>query len=154
MNETQGILYLFSELYEGDPWIGVNLKNTLAGIDAQLANKKINPYHNSIWEIVEHIISWRANVLERVKGKIMTTPGNNYISPIQDKSERAWQQTLEKLEVSQQDWTAFLKNLSPGDLAKKYQGNQTSNFENIHGIIQHDAYHLGQIILLAKIAAN
>ena len=35
-------------------------------------------------------------------------------------------------------------------MEKVYPNNGMSYYEHIQGIIQHDAYHLGQIVLLAK----
>ena len=37
------------------------------------------------------------------------------------------------------------------DLAKIYVNNGHTYYEHIHGIIQHDVYHLGQIVILKKL---
>ena len=71
MKETQRIIKLFKDLYEGNPWIDVNITGTLGKITAQQAAKKIVLRHNSIWEIVNHLISWRLyqdEILSRPKG--------------------------------------------------------------------------------------
>ena len=87
MKETERIIKSFEYLYDGEPWLGVNIVGTLEIITAGQAGKKIADNHNSIWEITNHMISWRLNVLERVKGKTMVSPDNNYIEPVIDKSE-------------------------------------------------------------------
>jgi len=137
-------------MYKGSPWIDVNLAGTLKHINAGVAARKISPQWNSIWEIVNHLISWRLNVLQRVQDKVIVTPANNYFAPIEDMSEGAWQQTMERLEDSQQQWMKLLKKFKKKDLGKNYPSNGMSYYEHIQGIIQHDAYHLGQIVLLAK----
>lgn len=141
---------LFTNLYNGSPWLGVNLVETLSQISAEKAAKKIHPDRNSIWEITNHLISWRLNVLERVRGKSMVTPGHNYILPIGDASENAWKNTLKQLENSQHQWLDFLKTCDEKDFKKIYANNQMTYYEHIHGILQHDAYHLGQIVILVK----
>jgi uncharacterized damage-inducible protein DinB len=151
MKETQHIAKLFEDLYDGDPWIDVTILGVLKNVSPQQAAKKIAPGRNSIWQIVNHIISWRENVLVRVQGNVITTPNNNYFSEIEDISETAWQQSLERLQNSQQQWITFLKHFDESDFDKIYPSNKMSYYEHIHGIIQHDAYHLGQILLLTKL---
>ena len=150
MKEMPAITKLFTDLYAGDPWIGVNLVDSLKNIGAKNANKKIGS-HNSIWEILNHLISWRENVLERVQDKIMQSPDNNYFTPVKDESEEAWKATLKKLEESQSRWVEFLARFNEKDLEKPYAPNGMNYYEHIHGILQHDAYHLGQINLLIKL---
>ncbi|HPH84699.1 MAG TPA: DinB family protein, partial [Ferruginibacter sp.] len=62
----------------------------------------------------------------------------------------AWKKTLERLEASQQSWLDYLERLNTGSLNKIYPGNNMTYYEHIQGILQHDAYHLGQIVLLLK----
>jgi hypothetical protein len=90
-------------------------------------------------------------VLLRVQGTVINTPNNNYFIEIADISETAWQQSLERLQNSQQQWIAFLKHFNELGFDKIYPTNKMSYFEHIHGIIQHDAYYLGQIVLLTKL---
>ena len=151
MKETQHITKLFEDLYDGDPWIDVTILGVLRNISPQKAAKKIAPARNSIWQIVNHIVSWRENVLLRVQGNVINTPNNNYFIEIADISETAWQQSLERLQNSQQQWITFLKHFDESEFDTIYPGNKMSYYEHIHGIIQHDAYHLGQIVLLTKL---
>ena len=135
MKEIERIIKSFEYLYDGEPWIGVNMVGTLEKITAEQAGKKIAINHNSIWEITNHMISWRLNVLQRVKGKTMVSPDNNYIEPVTDQTETAWKNTLEQLKNSQQQWIDFLKTFSENDFEKVYQNNSMSYYENIQGII-------------------
>ena len=150
MKENELIIKLFEDLFDGSPWIDVTIMGTIKGISSKNASKKISVNQNSIWEIVNHLISWRLNVLQRVQGKVIITPGNNYFEPITDSSPSAWERTLKELQDSQTQWLEFLKQLTPDTFSKVYPNNKMTYYEHIHGIIQHDAYHLGQITLLAK----
>jgi uncharacterized damage-inducible protein DinB len=151
MKETQHITKLFKDLYDGDPWIDVTILGVLKNVSPQQAAKKLAPGRNSIWQIVNHIVSWRENVLLRVQGNVINTPNNNYFIEIEDISETAWQQCLERLQNSQQQWITFLKHFDESEFDKIYPSNKMSYYEHVHGIIQHDAYHLGQIVLLTKL---
>ena len=150
MKETARIAKIFSDGYNGNPWIDVTLMGTLKNISAEQAAHKISPKHNSIWEIVNHIISWRNEVFQRVQGKFTIVPADNYFAPVADTSAVAWKKTLRRLEDEQQKWIVLLAKFNEKDFSKIYENNRLSYYEQIIGIIQHDAYHLGQIVLLAK----
>ena len=150
MEERHRIQKLFEDLYHGNPWIEVTLMEKLHALPAEQAQKKILPGWNSIWQIVRHLASWRMEVLRRVNGQVTTSPDHNYFEPLEDVSEEAWQETLGHLKESQDQWIRFLETFPEEDLEQIYPGNQMTYYENILGIIQHDAYHLGQITLLAK----
>jgi len=151
MKETARISKLFEDLYEGSPWIDVNIASTLKNISAQQASKKVAPGRNSIWEIVNHLVSWRMDVLQRIQGKVIKSPAHNYIVPVKDVSDKAWKNMLKQLDDSQQQWISILNDFNEKDFARVYPGNKMTYYEHIHGILQHDAYHLGQVVLLSKI---
>ncbi|MES2891894.1 MAG: DinB family protein [Bacteroidota bacterium] len=150
MKETTRIKELVDDLYDGHPWLDVTILNTLRPLSATQAAKKIQGNGNSIWEILNHLVAWRFAVLERVKGNTLNSPADNFFHPITDSSDKAWQETLAKLEASQEAWRNFLDNFNEADFEATYPSNNLSYYKHIHGIIQHDAYHLGQIVLLAK----
>ncbi|NJW51296.1 DinB family protein [Salinimicrobium oceani] len=141
----------FSNLYNGDPWLDVTLKQTLQGISAEKAAQRIARDRNSIWEILNHLIEWRRMLLKRMSGNIIAVPEDNFIREVPDTSEVSWRHTLAELEETQQDWLSFLDGLQDEDLEKTYSGNGQSYYYLIQGTIQHDAYHLGQIVLLSKL---
>jgi len=150
MTEQQHLGALFQNLYNGHPWIDVTLTGVLENIPAEKAQQRVG-HCNTIWEIVVHMIRWRENVLQRVQGAVLKTPANNYIEPISDTSDDAWGNTLRALESSQSAWLDFLKNLNLAELDKPYPVSGLTYYEHIHGILQHDSYHLGQIVLLSRL---
>ena len=154
MNESQRIQTLFTDLYHGHPWIDVTIEDTLGMITAQQALQRPIKDGNTIWEIVNHIIAWRKNVLTRMHGEVVATPINNYIEKIDDASEEAWRQTLEALETTQKEWLYLLSTFNEAHFLNEYPINKLTYYQHMHGIIQHDAYHLGQIVLLAKMVKH
>lgn len=151
MKETERISGLIKALYNGHPWLDVNLMDNLSKLTWQQAGRKAHPRLNTIWEIVNHLASWRMNVLQRVQGEVISTPADNYFTPVTNQSERDWKAALERFRESQDAWVQFLERSEDDILEKAYPVNQMSYYVHIHGIIQHDAYHLGQIVLLAKL---
>lgn len=149
--EAKRLRQEFEQLYDGDPWIDVQLKQTLLKISAEKAAKRIAEGRNTIWEITNHLIEWRRLLLKRLKGEFVPVPEDNFIHEISDSSEEAWKQTLQDLEETQQEWLNFLDGLRDEDLEKTYPGNNQRYYYLIQGLIQHDSYHLGQIVLLSKL---
>jgi uncharacterized damage-inducible protein DinB len=154
MKETERISGLIKALYNGHPWLDVTLMDNLSKISWQKAGQKAHPRLNSIWEIVNHLVSWRTNVLRRVQGEVIKTPADNYFTPLTDQSEQAWLRTMDNLQASQEAWIQFLEQAEDNILDKTYPVNNMTYYEHMHGIIHHDAYHLGQIVLLAKMQAE
>ncbi|HKO77039.1 MAG TPA: DinB family protein [Flavobacterium sp.] len=154
MSESKRISNLYQSIYNGNPWLEVTLANTLKDITAEQAYRKINPDLNTIWEIVNHLIQWRRNILRRMQGEIITTPDHNYFVPVIDPSEVAWQQSLQNLAKSQELWNSFFESFDDKDFEKIYPNNNHTYYEHIHGIIQHDVYHLGQIVILKKLVKH
>lgn len=90
--------------------------------------------------------------MDRLKGKFIPSPEHNYILPVEDSSEEAWQRAQGELRDSQEEWLRYLEGLSDEDLDSTGSGkDKTPYYYYIHGMLQHDAYHLGQIVLLAKL---
>ncbi|MFT3793910.1 DinB family protein [Flavobacterium sp.] len=154
MKETARLQKMFADLYAGDPWLDVTITGTLSNLNAQQATYRPGENWNSIWEITNHLILWRENVLERIKGQTMVSPEDNYFRPVADTSDRAWESTLQQLQNTQQAWIAFLDQMREEKMEKVYSINHMTYADHIHGIIQHDAYHLGQIVMLAKHASK
>lgn len=151
MKEMKRITKLLDDIYGGSPWIDVNLLDTLKNLTAEQAARKVAPQWNTIWEIINHLINWRLNVLQRIQDKTIASPADNYFAPVREVSDEAWLNTLDKLEDSQEQWRLALKKFKKKDLEKNYPANDMSYYDHIQGIVQHDAYHLGQIVLLAKV---
>lgn len=150
MKEIERMANLFEDLYNGKPWLGETFVDTLGSITVEEAAKRIFPNFNSIWKLVNHVTEWRLNILKRIQGEVIETPEHNYFLPINDCTDEAWKQDLKRLAASQRRWLDFLKTFREEDLEKIYPTNQQTYYEHIHGILQHDAYHLGQIRLLIK----
>src|SRR5688572_11134899 len=150
MKETARITELFEDLYNGEPWIDMTLKGVLKKVTAKQAAKRISPKYNSVWEIVNHIIKWRVHVLGRLNGEPFMVGNDNYFEKIIDKSDKAWKVTLIQLEDSQKQWVEFLRKLKDSGLDKINPRSGKSYYWHIHAIIQHDVYHLGQIVMLTK----
>lgn len=151
MKETDRILKSFEDLFSGDPWLDVNLMDTIDGIPARQASRRIAPGRNTIREILHHVVQWRMTVLQRIQGEEVSSPDHNYLLPIEDSSEAGWEETIDQLKRSQEKWTYFLRTWDQKEFDTVYPGNKMTYYEHVQGILQHDSYHLGQVVLLSKL---
>lgn len=139
---------LLVDNFEGDAWLDVALLPTVAVIPSLEAAKNIYSL-NSIWQIVHHITCWRETLLLRIRDKKPSVPENNFFVDIEDTTEEAWQELLQRLEESQKELVEFVGNKEI-EWDEKPSGGSYSNFELMQSVLQHDAYHLGQIVLIKK----
>lgn len=149
-NEITKLKKLFSDHYQGDPWIDITLLNTLKNISADQASEKIGSL-NSIWQIVNHMILWRKALLRRVKGNSISVPANNFITEVKDKSEKSWKKTFKDLEDSQKNLLTFLSRSKDSLLENISPASGYSYYELLVAILLHDTYHIGQIVLIKKL---
>ena len=149
MTDVERLQKLFKDHYDGDPWIEINFMNTLKGITATMAAQKVGSL-NTIWQIVNHVISWRETLLKRIQNENIPSPENNFIETISDVSAEAWKDTMNRLQASQDKLLSYLSEKKEIDLDENPSHGQYSRYELIEGILQHDVYHLGQVVLIKK----
>jgi len=152
MTESTRIAKLFGDWYNGNPWSYVKLTDLLKDVSASQAAARAIPGANSIWQLVQHCLGWRENVLRKMKGEEFKSPDDNYLGNPEDISEDAWQKLLVKYEQSEKDWQVYLNQLDDNVLSEGYKPskNEFTNYEVIHGLLHHDNYHFGQIMMLKK----
>jgi uncharacterized damage-inducible protein DinB len=148
-NDLDRFKKLFVDHYSGDPWIEVNFLQTLQTLNAKEAARTVGNL-NSIWAIVNHVIAWRETLLKRISNENIPSPGDNFFGPIDDLSPLAWEETLARLQSSQDALLFYFSSQNP-DMNEHPNRGGYSRFELIQGILQHDVYHLGQIVLIKKL---
>jgi uncharacterized damage-inducible protein DinB len=151
MTEAQILAEQIRLLQHGPNWVDANIADILNSISAeQAAAKPLNNVH-SIWEIANHCIDWRMNTCSKLRGEKTEGKGENYFYEVEDTSNSAWNATREKFADSCKQLAALVEQLTEEQFAVTYGPHAITTRNYIHGIIQHDAYHLGQIVLLSKL---
>jgi len=70
--------------------------------------------------------------------------------PIVTPNEESWQIALAQLESTQLQLIEQLEQTDDSRLDLIVEGRNYSYYVLLHGLIHHDIYHLGQIVLLRK----
>ena len=150
MTERLRLQKLFEDHYDGSPWLDVNIVDTLSDVTAIEASTNFNNL-NSIWQITKHMMEWRKANMQRASGIILHAPSHNFIYELKDKSEKAWNILKQEFHHVHLEFIEFIKQYDSINFDKLYEPNQHTYYEHIQGILQHDAYHLGQIVILKKL---
>ncbi len=145
------MLRLLDDLQHGNYWVGINMDDILKSIEPAQALRRVDGKSNCIWQLVNHIIYWRKTVVLRIQGLREPLPYPDLSLP-EDKGPAAWKQTLNELQESYLMLRAAIHDFPENRLLEIVPGQEYPFYELIHGVIQHDGYHLGQIVLLSKYA--
>jgi uncharacterized damage-inducible protein DinB len=150
MQEVASFVDQLKRGYEGDAWHGPALKELLTDVSAAEATARPIPGAHSVWEIVLHIAAWSNLFGRRLEGHPMDVPAEGDWPPVEETGEDAWAQALAKLDQAQQGLVRITSALPDSRLRETVVGKDYSIGFMLHGIIQHNVYHTGQIALLKK----
>ncbi len=148
-NEINRILKLYTDIQHGDCWIGINYKEAFHGVDGLMAQKNISGKTNNIWQLTAHITYWRSRVVNRLTGSDNPPPFPDFLLP-NELSEANWRQTLHDFEAAYHLLRNAIHHFKEENLEKPSPKEGQSFYQLLMGCLQHDAYHLGQILLLKK----
>lgn len=160
-SEPSRIIDQLRRAHDGDPWHGSPVMAILKDVPAaQAAWRPPNEAH-SIWELVLHMTAWRNEVAERVTGKPASEPAAGDYPAVGDPTPARWKAALDALDAAHRrlvdvarkvtDEGVFLPTRDPRNGAP---GTGVTVYEILHGIVQHDAYHAGQIAMLKRIGSG
>jgi uncharacterized damage-inducible protein DinB len=141
------------KVYDGDPWHGSSITQVLRGIDADVAARRSIPHAHTIWEIVLHMTAWTREVASRVRGAAAKSPPEDWPATRFGGGEPAWQAAKDDLAEAQKEIEAAVAPLAADDLLRwieNHEGTSCTVGTVIRGLLQHHAYHEGQIAILKR----
>ena len=150
--ESARIANQLERAFSGKAWHGPSLRILLRGISAEQAAKRPVINAHSIWELVLHITAWDRVVCERIQGgKTTQLPKELNFPTVSDTSEKAWKKTLKELEKQHKALLAAMRAFPDKKLDTNLTGGDYTFYITMHGAVQHDLYHAGQIAILKKL---
>ena len=137
--------------------VGTFVARSSCQCHAELAAARPIENAHSIWEIVLHVVGWKSVVRQRIEGKPVRIPEEGDWPAVNDISKSAWRMTLAKLEQRHDELMKVVQSLTDERLEdilitehSRETGRGVSCYITLHGVLQHDLYHAGQIALLKK----
>ena len=133
----------------------------LADVTAERAAARSVVGAHRIWEIVLHLTAWHGAVRRRLEGEPAQLPAEGDWPQVTETTEERWSEALLALEQSYQELRRTIAGLSDAQLSDYIYGTLgtepdpptgagVSVYVTLHGVIQHDLYHAGQIAILKK----
>ncbi len=150
MTEIKRISNQLKRAFEGGAWHGPSVREVLEGVTAEKAVARPVSGTHSIWELVLHIAVWEDAVKRWVRGETHNVTNELDWQKVADTSETAWEKTLEAMGKGHMELRQTISHLSDADLDKILKEPKPSVYDLLHGVIQHDLYHAGQIAILKK----
>ncbi len=156
-SEVARIIDQLDREHSGDPWHGSPLLQILEGIDAAAAARKPIADGHSIWELVLHVTGWKREVARRAGGAPAGEPPAGDWPAVGEATEARWRAALADLDAAHRELVAAVRSLTEARLLEPTNdprnrplGTGVSHYVLLHGAVQHDAYHAGQIAILKK----
>jgi len=156
MTEIERITDQLERTFRGEAWHGPSIRQILTGINHTSAQTLPMKGVHTIWKIVLHIIVWMRITIMALDGKSMPVdpPPEQDWPEFEDASEDAWAGTLDELNETHATLLDKLSNFSDEDLLKIVPGRDFTWYILLHGLIQHNLYHAGQIAMIKSSLAK
>ena len=158
MDERERLLEMLDRVHDGDAWHGPSVMAVARSVPARHAEARPLPAAHTIGEIARHVVGWRDEVRERLAGKEPSLPS---CGDWPASSSDGWTATLAELDRSHRDLRAAIESLPEGrwetlvgPSRQASVGTGVTFAVMLHGIIQHDVYHAGQMAMLKKALAE
>jgi uncharacterized damage-inducible protein DinB len=148
MEEIKRIDDQLRRAFEGSAWHGPSLHELLADVTAERAAARPLIGAHSIWELVLHVTAAKDLVRRRLAGERAELSPEEDWPAVTAPSEAAWQELLVSLKRAQTELRNTMARVVDSGLEGMVPGKDHSVYIMLHGIIQHDLYHAGQIALL------
>jgi len=150
MSEISRIAQQLKLAYEGEAWHGPAVLEILSGVDARAAAARPIANAHTIWELTLHISGWEDVIRRRLGGEACTLGDADNFPDVKDKSEAAWNKTVEALKLTNQELLKAMNGLPDSRLADRVPGKNYDVYTMLHGAVQHALYHAGQIAILKR----
>jgi uncharacterized damage-inducible protein DinB len=150
MSEISRIAQQLKLAYEGEAWHGPAVLEILSGVDARAAAARPIPNAHTIWELTLHISGWEDVIRRRLGGEACTLGDADNFPDVKDKSEAAWNKTVEALKLTNQELLKAMNGLPDSRLTDRVPGKNYDVYTMLHGAVQHALYHAGQIAILKR----
>jgi hypothetical protein len=151
MNLTAQIAKQLRSVHFGGNWTDVNLKETLKDITWQQATTQVYSL-NTIAKLVYHMNYYISAVLKVLQGGPLDASDKYSFDLPPIHSQEDWEKLLDKTWIEAEHFASLVEQFPENKLGDIFSDEKYGNYyRNIHGIIEHCHYHLGQIVLIKKI---
>jgi hypothetical protein len=154
MELSKQIAKHFHDVHFGGNWTWSNLKDNLADITWEQATTKVYSF-NTIATLVYHVNYFVVAAIEVLEGRPLNAHDKFSFDCPEITSQADWEKLVNKTLSDAEKFTSLIEQLSENKLWENFSEEKYGNYyRNIHGIIEHTHYHLGQIAILKRIISQ
>lgn len=144
----------FRDVHFGGNWTSVNLKDQLADVTWQQATTPV-PGLNTIAALVFHVNYYVSGMLKVLQGGPLDIRDKYSfdLPPVQ--SEQDWEALRAKTFAEAEAFARLVEHLPESQLWEPFADEKYGTYHrNLHGVIEHTHYHLGQVVVLKKLLSQ
>ncbi len=151
MNTSTQIAKHFREVHFGGNWTVSNLKDNLSDVSWEQATMQVYSL-NTIATLVFHVNYYVDAVLKVLQGGTLDAKDAYSFAHPPIHSQEDWENLQQKVWRDAENFAALVEQLPEETLWEDFTDPKYGiYYRNLHGIIEHTHYHLGQIALIKKI---
>lgn len=138
------------DAFLGGNWTSVNIKDTLADVSWQEAIQEV-PNFNTLATLTFHVKYFLEAILMVLRENKLEANDKFSFDHPPIHSQEDWESLVNRLLSNAESFAAEVEKLPNERLtADFWQEKYGTMYYNIHGIIEHSHYHLGQMVFLKK----
>lgn len=142
------------EVYFGVNWTWSNIRDNLSDVSLKQALFKVEGF-NTIAALTYHIHYYVASIKSVLSGGPLIGKDKYSFDHPDFQSEIEWMEYVAKIFEEAEELALLVEKLEEEQLWETFGEEKYGNYyRNIQGFIEHSHYHLGQIVVLKKLASN
>ncbi len=154
MKIAQLIAAHLQDAFEGNNWSDVNVKDTLDGITFPEATTVTNASSNTIAALLYHMTFYNRAIKQRLQGIEPEVSAANGFDMPPITSAYDWEQLKKNVFDTVFELADEIRNFPDEKLSEENPVGKGSFYKKLHGVIEHNYYHLGQIVILKNLIKN
>lgn len=151
MNQSTQIANQFREAQLNGTWIATNLKSEIAELTWQQATTKISSL-NTIAALTFHLNYYVAGLIQVFEGGTLDIRDKYSFDCPLIENQVDWEKLRDKSFADAERFAELVAKMPDVQLGEGFVDIKYGDYRrNIHGVIEHTYYHLGQIVLIKKL---
>lgn len=151
MTTSHHIAKHLREVYFGGNWTVSCMKEHLSNVTWEQAIKKIDNF-NTIAALVYHINYYVRTISSVLTGEALTASDKFSFDHPPVNSKKDWDKLLNEAWTDAQRLAGLIEHLPENILRETFVNEKYGiYYRNLHGVIEHTHYHLGQIVIVKKL---
>ena len=150
MRESERIGNQLDRAFEGQAWHGPSVLEIIKDVSSEKAAARQISGGHTIWELVLHIAAWENACRRRLAGDRAELSDAEDWPAVNDTSEEAWLAAKSSLLEGHKKLRQAIAELNDAQLDEPILPGMSSVYVTVHGTVQHNLYHAGQIAILKK----